>query len=124
MAKNGFMLFKEEGDPCRPHPDTSPDDSVVSFNADGFFLAYGVFDNLKDALLDAQDHLEEVINAVARGDMQDADEIAYPRPVTVNDDGSVIVFEENGVDEICRYSIDEIYDFFGVAVPQDDMPSM
>jgi len=123
MAKSGFMLFKAEGDPARPHPDNAPDDSVVSFDSDGFFLAYGMFDNLKDALLDAQDHLGTTLNAVAAGEMQDAEEIAYPRPVTVNDDGSIIVFEKNGVDEIQRYDIDEVYDFFGVTVPADDLPS-
>jgi len=125
MSKRGFMLFREDSDPLRPHPDASPDLEPVTMDAAGFYLAYGCHDSARDALIEAQeDHLARE-DAVSEGHLQDADGMSYPQPVEVHDDGSLRVFDHHDGSEICRYSVSDMYrGFFGMEPPQDDMPSL
>lgn len=120
MSKRGFMLFREEGDPLRPHPDTSPDEGMTPQNASEFFLAYSCFDSLQQALLAAQDDFESMQSAVQEGFLEDAGEFPYPQPVEVMDDGAVIVTDHQSGEELCRYTADDMYQgFFGMSTPGD-----
>jgi len=119
MTVKGFMLFKAEFEGTEPHPDNAPDDEVAAFTAQGFAEAYSLYPSLETATEAAQEDHDVVLDAVARGDLQDADDEAYVLPVTVEADGTVTVFDAGGVQEIRRYSVEEMYEgFFGMELPK------
>jgi len=115
----GYMLFKAEFEGSEPHPDNAPMEDLTSFSAKDFAEAYSVYDSKDEAGMDAhEDHLT-VLDAVARGDMSDADDEAYILPVSVGDDGSVTVFDEDGVREIRVYTMEQMFNgFFGMETPK------
>jgi hypothetical protein len=119
MSVNGYMLFKAEFEGNEPHPDNAPDGEVAAFTAQGFAEAYSLYPSLETATEAAREDNDVVLDAVARGDMQDADDEAYVLPVTVAPDGTVTVFDARGVQEIRRYTVEEMYEgFFGMEPPQ------
>jgi len=123
MSVKGFMLFKAEFEGDEPHPDNAPQEEVTAFTAEGFAEAYSVYATAEEAKAAAQEDHEVVLDAVARGDMQDADDEAYVLPVTVEGDGAVTVFDPQGAQEIRRYAVEEMYEgFFGMDLPKQSEP--
>lgn len=120
MSVKGFMLFKAEFEGNEPHPDNAPHEDLEAFTAEGFAEAYSVYDTREEAEAAATDDHETVLDAVARGDMFDADEMAYILPVSINEQGEVTVFEEDGEQVIRVYTVNEMYEgFFGMVVPTE-----
>lgn len=127
MSQTGFMLFKAMGDPARPHPDFCPgqnQDDTVDSDAAGFAMTYSVFQSHWGASKEARDDLKSQQDSVAKGELEDCDDIAYVRPVEVEDDGSLVILKEDFSGEICRYSKEEVYDFFGMTPPTADVENI
>jgi len=120
MSVNGYMLFKAEFEGREPHPDNAPQEDIDAYTAKGFSEAYSVYSTREEAGAAATDDHETVLDAVARGDMFDADEMAYILPVSINEQGEVTVFEEDGEQVIRVYTVNEMYEgFFGMVVPTE-----
>ena len=114
MTKKGFMLFRANSDPDRPHPEIVTDEYLISFDAEGFFKAYQCRDTFDEAEMKADS--EHCCNALGTND--DEAMAAYrrgpglPYSVEVFDDGSVDVFNRETGKFACRYTMEEINDFF------------
>jgi hypothetical protein len=119
MSVKGFMLFKTEFAENEFHPDNAPQEELSAFTAEGFAEAYCLYPTLEEAKAAAEEDHAMVLDAVARGDMEDAEEKAYALPVSVDADGTVTVYSAEGEHEVRQHSMEEMYKgFFGMELPE------
>lgn len=119
MSVKGFMLFKTEFAGTEYHPDVAPQEEVSAFTAEGFAEAYSFYPTLEEAKAAAEEDHAMVLDAVARGDMEDADEKAYALPASVDAEGTVTVFSAEGEHEVRQHSMEEMYKgYFGMELPE------
>ncbi|MFG6572375.1 hypothetical protein ACGYLO_12280 [Sulfitobacter sp. 1A13353] len=119
MSVKGFMLFKAEFAENEFHPDNAPQEELPAFNAEGFAESYCLYSTLEEANAAADEDHAMVIDAVASGDMEDAEEKAYALPVSVDADGTVTVYSAEGMHQVRQLSMEEMYQgFFGMEPPK------
>ncbi len=119
MSVKGFMLFKTEFAENEFHPDNAPQEELSAFTAEGFAEAYCLYPTLDEANAAAEEDHAMVLDAVARGDMEDAEEKAYALPVSVDAEGTVTIFSADSEHEVRQHSMEEMYQgFFGMEPPK------
>lgn len=119
MSKSGYMAFRSDAPliGLDPHPGWAPQDNPSTKDAAGWFEAYGCCPDKKEVETEVgEDYVARLI-AVEEGDLEDADDPDVIFPVVVHDDGRLEVFQENPRHLIADYTVEQIYDAFGMTVP-------
>lgn len=119
MTKKAYMAFAAEAPMIGldPHPGYAPAEEIKSFDAAGYMEALGADEDRAkvEALVD--DHHASILDAVERGDMEDADDKDDIHAVEISDDGQVKVFHEAPYYLIATYTMSDIYEAFGMEMP-------
>jgi len=120
-SKTGYMAFM--GDTpmigLDPHPGSAPMDTPPSFDAAGWFEAYGGETDLQALERELADDHRARLEDVASGDLEDCDEEPdFALPVRVEADGTLHVFAADGETEPMRsYTVADVYGAYGMAIP-------
>jgi hypothetical protein len=116
----GYMAFAAEPPliGLDPHPGFSPNEEMTPSNAAGWAECYSVYASRKEVQSEVDDAFASMRDSVARGDMEDMDDPDVIYPVSVDDDGNLVVYTtDEREEEIARYSAAEVFDAFGMSAP-------
>jgi uncharacterized protein YcbX len=123
----GYMVFA--GDQpmitdMNPHPSWAPQDKPETFDAKGWADCFTVVETLEEAQESIKEDIEDMLQAVKDGDLEDYDDDYQPfaLPVTISDAGEIVIFDEAAVKETSRHKMEDMYTSFGMEVPKNDGP--
>ena len=126
--KTGWMAFAADAPMIGldPHPGYAPNEEIVATDAESWAECYGFCASLEEAQSEVKDDYEAMRQAMDEGDLEDAGEPDIIFPVSVNDEGRLVVYhaDESGVEEIARYTAEQVFEAFGMQVPRapTDLP--
>jgi len=120
-TRTGYLAFLAEPPlvGLDPHPAWAPE-APASHDADGFFLAYGASASREALEREIAEDLRARLDAVAAGDLEDADEADVILAVRIHDDGRMEVRDRDHPEDppLRIHQMSEIYAAFGLPVPR------
>jgi len=119
MSKKAYMAFAAEAPliGLDPHPGYAPADEIKSFDAAGYMEALAAEEDRSIIEEHVKDHHESILEAVACGDMEDADEMDEIFEVEIHDDGRVDVIHDDPRYVFATFTIEQAYEAFGMKMP-------
>lgn len=102
----------------REHPSYAPQDTIASFDAAGYLDALSAETDLAALQAEvAEDHAAR-LEAVACGDLSDADEEDVIHKVVIDDDGTIEIYALEGGYLISTITMADVYEAFGMEMPR------
>jgi hypothetical protein len=119
-VKTAYLAFMADSPMIglNPQPSWAPEDSIKSYDADGYITALGAYTDRASLEAEINQDYEARLQAVEDGDMEDADDVDDIFEVAVHDDGRIEVIHETPRYTFAEFTIAQVYDAYGMDMPK------
>ena len=119
-VKTAYLAFMSDSPMIglNPQPSWAPEEKIKSFDADGYIEALGATTDRAKLDQDVKEDLEARLQAVADGDMEDADDIDDIFEIAVHDDGRIEVIHSEPRYTFAEFTISQVYEAYGMTMPE------